>query len=234
MKIIFGLTMIFMLMFASTAFAEERIPTISVSGEGRVETAPDTATISVGVVTRGKDAEKIQAENARTAAEIINSIAALGVERKNIRTGNYSFRQIYRQDSNNRRIFDGYEVNNTVTITLSNLNLVGKVVDTSLSHGANSIDSLEFGLRDKDSFQNEAIRLAVRNARTKAEIVAAELGKNILSVLNVSVNSGSVSVPRYRKLANLAVAEDASFETPIESGTLSCSASVHIEFEISR
>ena len=219
--------------FNSTASAEERVPTISVSGEGVVEVAPDRATISLGVVNRDKDAAKVQADNSRIANNIIKAVTALGVDKKNIRTGNYSFHQYYRND-NNRRIADGYEANNTVTVIVDDLNLVGKIIDAALSHGANNIDSLEFGIKDKGNLQNEAIRLAVRDARAKAEVVAAELGKKIVGVLSVSVNSGYISAPRANKMMMADMAAEQSIATPIESGMLNCSASVHVEFEISR
>ncbi|MBQ7705507.1 MAG: SIMPL domain-containing protein [Selenomonadaceae bacterium] len=225
------LAMILIFGFSSTAAAEERIPTISVSGEGTIEVAPDRATISVGVVTRDKNASKVQADNSRIANEIIKSVSALGIDKKNIRTGNYSFYPYYRQD-NNRRIADGYEANNTVTVIVDDLNLVGKVIDAALSHGANQIDSLEFGIKNKSNLQNEAIRLAVRDARAKAEVVAAELGKNIIGVRSVSVNSGYISAPRANKMFMEEMAMDGAGATPIESGTLTCSASVHVEFEM--
>lgn len=212
--------------------AESNLPTISVSGEGVVEVAPDRATISLGIVNRDRNAAKVQADNARIAAEIIKAVSNLGVERKNIRTGNYSFHQTFRHE-NNRSIPDGYEANNTVSVLVDDLNLVGKIIDAALASGANNVDSLQFGIRNKTNLQNEAIRLAVRNARDKAELVAAEFGKKIVGVKSISVNSGSISAPRMNKMM-MAAAEDVAIETPIESGTLSCSASVHVEFEMSR
>ena len=234
MKKVFYLTLIFVFMLSANVFAEENLRIISVSGEGIVETSPDRATISVGVVSRDKDASKVQNNSARIATEIINSIAALGVERKNIRTGNYNFRQVFRQNDSGKRIFDGYEVTNTVTIVVDDIKIVGKVIDAALSHGANKVDSLQFGLRDKKNFQLEALQLAVRDARTKAEIVARELGRSIIGVKNVSIHSTSISSPRYSKMMMMAdsVAAEENFETPIESGNLTCSASVNVDFEI--
>ncbi|MBQ7475892.1 MAG: SIMPL domain-containing protein [Selenomonadaceae bacterium] len=235
-KIIFCATFIFAMMIGvNTTSAAEYMytPTISVSGEGVVEAPPDVATISVGVVSRDRDAAKVQNENSRAANNVINAIASLGIDRKNIRTGNYNFREIFHSDTNHKQIFDGYEVTNTVTITVTDLNKVGRVIDAALSNGANAVNSLHFGIRDREKFQSEALRLAVRDARKKAEIAAAELGKIIVSVKNVSINSASVTMPRMEKMAMMS-ANDATFETPIESGTLNCSASVHVEFEISR
>jgi len=234
---IFSLTLFLMIILCGTCFAEEiQPPIISVSGEGMVEATPDRATISVGVVTREKNPSAVQNLNAKAASNVINSIVALGIERKNISTGNYSFNPVYRHLENGKRVLEGYEATNSVTIIVDDLNLVGKIIDEALNHGANHVDSLNFGLRNKTAYQDEALRLAVLDAKRKAEIAARALGKTILSVRNVSINSNSISAPRNYKMArSMAVAEDAlAYETPIESGILQCSANVHIEFEISR
>jgi len=137
---------------------------------------------------------------------------------------------------NGKKLLEGYEAANSVTIIVDDLKLVGKVIDAALNHGANHVDSLNFGLRNKTAYQDEALRLAVLDAKRKAEIVAATLGKSILSVRNVSINSNRVSAPQnYKMVRAMAATEDAvAYETPIESGNLQCSASVHVEFEISR
>ena len=234
---IFSLTLMILMMMCATTFAEEiHPPIIMVSGEGIVEAQPDRATISVGVVTRAKNPSEVQTANAKAAASVINSIVALGIERKNISTGNYNFNPIYRHLDNGKRVLEGYEASNAVTVIVDDLNLVGKVIDAALNHGANHVDSLSFGLRNKAAHQDEALRLAVLDAKRKAEIVAATLGKYIVSVRNVSINRSSIETPRNYKMARSMAIEDAvaEYETPIESGTLQCSASVHVEFEISR
>lgn len=232
MKKFFILT-IFLMMICATAFAEENPPTISVSGEGVVEVQPDRAKITVGVVTREKNPSDVQNSNARAANSVINSIIALGIDRKNISTGNYSFNPTYRQRDNGKTEIDGYEATNSVIIIVDNLNLVGKIIDAALNHGANCVDSLTFGLRDKNFHQDEALRLAVLDAKRKAEVAARALGKNIIGVRNVSINSNSVSSPRNFKMSR-AMEDSFGAETPIESGILQCSASVHVDFEISR
>ena len=225
MKKIFGLMILIVMMICSTTFAENiYTPIISVSGEGIVEAKPDRATISVGVVTREKNPAAVQSANARAATNVINSIVALGVERKNISTGNYNFAPIYRHTDNGKKILDGYEATNSVTIIVDDLNLVGKIIDTALSHGANRVDSLNFGLR-----------LAVLDAKRKAQVAAAALGKSIVNVRSVSISSNRIDAPRNYKMARSMAMEDAAeFETPIESGMLICAAGVHVEFEINR
>ena len=225
---------LFLSLMTTKAFAEEaKIPTLSVSGEGIIETAPDRAAISIGVVTQDKDATRAQSANAKAAQDVINAIVALGVDRKYINTSDYSFRPTYRQDANRQNVLNGYEVRNTVHVMLDNLDLVGKVIDTALNHGANNIDSLDFGIKNRKKLQDEALVLAIRDARQRADLVARELGKTITGVQEISINNGGVGGMRMNKM--YAMAEMASMDaaTPIEAGTLTCTASVHIVFTLS-
>lgn len=217
----------------TTAFAAEtKSPTLSVNGEGIVEAAPDRAAISIGVVTQDKDAARAQSANAKAAQDVINSIVALGVERKNINTSDYSFRPTYRQEANRQSILSGYEVRNTVHVMLDDLELVGKVIDTALNHGANNIDSLDFGIKNRKKLQDEALVLAIRDARQRADLVARELGKTITGVQDISINLGGVGAMRMNKMYAMAAMADMESSTPIEAGTLSCSASVHIIYTL--
>lgn len=229
-KIMFA-TILTVLMAFSTSFAAENVnspPIISVNGEGFIEMTPDRAKISVGVVTNAKNPSEAQNSNARAAKSVIDSIIGLGIERKNISTSNFS---IYPTRNGDRNEITGYEATNSVTVVVDDLNLVGKIIDAALKNGANHVDGLNFGLRDKNSAQDEAIRLAVLDAKRKAQIAAVALGQTIVGVRNVMINSSSVSAPRNYKLAR-ATEDSASFDTPVESGTVTCAASVHVEFEI--
>ena len=232
--LLFFIPFLMLMITTSTTFAaEEKIPTLSVSGEGVVEAAPDRATISVGVVTQDRDASRAQAANAKAAQDIINSIVSLGVERKNIHTSDYNFRPTYRQEENRRNEINGYVVNNTIYIMLDNLNLVGKVIDTALSNGANNINSLDFGIKNRKKLQDEALVLAIRDARQRAELVARELGKSIVGIQDVSINTGGVGMVRMNKMYAMAESATMDYATPIEAGTLSCSASVNVTFRLS-
>ena len=219
---------------AKALAATDGVPTISVNGEGFVEAAPDRATISIGVLTQDKDASRAQTENARTAQNVINAIVKLGIERKNINTSDYNFRPTYRQDEGRHNVIDGYAVSNTIYVVLDNLDLVGKVIDTALSNGANNIDSLDFGIKNRKKLQDEALILAIKDAKQRAELVARELGKTIVGVDDISVNTGGVGAMRANQKMYAMAEMSMDAATPIEAGTLTCSASVHITFILSK
>lgn len=220
--------------FGSTASAEERIPTLSVNGEGVVEAAPDRATISIGVVTQDRDAARAQSENARAAQGILSSITNLGVERRNIHTGDYNFRPNYRPEEGRRHEINGYVVSNTVNVTVDNLELVGKIIDAALTNGANNINSLDFGFKNQKALQDQALQIAIQDAKRKAELAARELGVTIVGVQDVNINGGGFfGMQRNMKMMPMMEASmDAA--TPIEAGTMACSASVHVTFILGR
>lgn len=228
----FLLMFIFLFLMTSNVFAEERLSTLSVNGEGVIEVAPDCATISIGVLTQDKDASHAQLYNARSAQSVVDSIVKLGIERKNISTGDYNFRPTYRQEPNRRNEINGYEVHNIIYVSVDNLELVGKVIDNALSSGANNIDSLNFGIKNRKQLQDQALILAIKDAKQRAQLVANELGKSIVGIQDISINTGNVIPMRanYKMHAMM----DMANSTPIEAGTLTCSASVHINFILSK
>ena len=121
-------------------------------------------------------------------------------------------------------------MSNTVNVIVDNLDLVGKIIDAALSNGANNIDSLDFGIKNRKKLQDDALVLAIKDARQRAELVARELGKSIIGVQDISIHTGGVGVMRSNMMMMKAEAATMDAATPIEAGTLTCSASVNIIF----
>lgn len=218
---------------AECAAAETTIPILAVSGSGVVQGAPDQAAITLGVVTRAETAGEAQQENAAKATAIHNALTVLGIEDKDVKTKDYNFRPEYGREGN-ERVVVGYTASNTIRVRVHNVALVGDVVDAVLANGANTIHSLDFSIKDTDALRRRALESAVKDARDKADAIARALGKSIVGVNHVSENTGMFQ-PRstngmMMKSMDAAVAES----TPIDAGTLSMTADVHIEFILSR
>ena len=218
---------------SSPAFAADQPqrPILSVDGRGEATTEPDMATVAVGITTHAADAAKAQNDNAWVAGEIQKSITALGIAEKDIQTRNYSFRPTYREDKGRTNEIDGYTVDNTVIVTVRDVKLTGKVIDAALSHGANEISSLDFSASDTRGVRKEALKNAIADARDKAAVIAKGLGKRIVGIQNVSESTGYIEARRFGGNMMLAMAKDAA--TPVAPGSLSLSASVHIDFILS-
>ena len=210
--------------------AAEKEPSIlSVSGSGMVQSTPDQATITIGVVTQGLTAGDAQQENAVKATAIREALRMLGIEDKDIKTEEYNFRPEYNREGN-ERVIVGYTTSNTIRVRVRDVTMVGDVVDTVLTSGANTIHSLDFSIRDTNALRQKALESAVKDAREKANAIAYALGSRIIGVQHVTENTGMFQ-PRQSNMMVMTKSMDALAEsTPIDGGTLSMTADVHIDF----
>jgi hypothetical protein len=209
--------------------AEKELSILSVSGSGVVQSTPDQATITTGVVTQGATAGEVQQENAAKATAIREALRTLGIEDKDVKTEEYNFRPEYSREGN-ERVIVGYTASNTIRIRVRDVAIVGDVVDTVLANGANTIHSLDFSIRDTNALRQKALESAVKDAREKADAIAHALGSRIIGVQHVTENTGMFQ-PRQSNMMVMAKSMDAMTQpTPIDGGTLSMTADVHIDF----
>ena len=202
---------------------------ISVSGQGRADVAPDMAVVNIGIVTTGKTAQLAQAENARVASDVTAALGQLGIFSKDIQT-HYTMSPVYEKGDYRKAV--GYRANNTVTVTVNDVAKAGQVIDAALSSGATDVNGLSFGLKDAKSVRNTALQMAVQDARSKADAIAAALGVKIVGIQNVKEDGGNfaryeVANARLAKLDGAAMAD-----TPVNAGTVEVNAEVHIDFQI--
>ena len=204
-------------------------PVLMVDGMGRAEAAPDCATISVGVVTQAADAKTAQEENARKAQAVQRALVAAGIPEANIQTRGYYFQPLYEREAHENEV-TGYRAENNVTVRADDLADVSRVIDLALKSGANSISSLDFGVKNEDKVRKIALTAAVNDARRKADELAAALGRRVVGLKSVSEST----YPFAERGAGtkMLMAADA-VPTPIAPGMLEMSAEVHIEYYLS-
>ena len=215
---------------AGMVSAEEAMPTLTINGVGSAQIAPDTAEVTIGVVTEAKDAAKAHADNAAQTARVQNAIKALGIAERDIQTTHYDFSPIYDVKDNGRSVTTGYTVTNAVAVKVRNLDSVGKVIDAALANGANRVDSLEFSASDPSAAKNAALADAARDARSKADSIARALGVRIVRILNIYGDTQSHSPRNFMPMMMAKEAYDAA--TAISAGELSFEASVNISYVI--
>ena len=205
-------------------------PVLMVDGSGKAVVSPDRATISVGVVSQSADAKEAQAKNARKAAAIQAALVANGIPQANIQTRGYYFHPLYEsQQRGHENDITGYQAENTVTVLVEDITAVGKVIDLALDNGANSISSLEFSAKNTSKVRKDALNAAVRDARAKADELAAALGRHVVGLKSVSESTYPLA---NRSLDSKMLSSEAA-STPIAPGTLEMSADVHIEYYLS-
>jgi len=216
-----------------TALADES--TITVSGSGTVYMEADQVSATLGVMLSGRDLAKVQAEVNETVANVCAALEAAGMEKKNIST-NYIFvspRYDYGSVGNEQELV-GYTVNNSLSILTEDTEAIGAYIDAAFAAGANTFDSISFSVQDDSEARDEALVLAVQEARRKAEVIAAASGKKLEDILeinegyqNTAYNNSAAS---YKMLATEAAAGAA--DTTVRAAQVSVSASVQMIYEM--
>lgn len=204
--------------------------TITVTGEAEMSVQPDNAEIRIGVVTEGMEVRKLKADNDRRVRAIFDALERIGIAKKDIATTNLQISPVYEYVSGRRNLVK-YQMQNTVTITLTKLDNVESVINEAVASGSNTLDQLTF-LRSNSEQLRDSLQIeAARNARTRADALAGALGAKVVRPISISSsarNYGSDFIVRGAR----SMSADAVQSTPISGGTLDLSASVNVIFEI--
>ena len=218
-----------MICACASAFADSKI---SVSGTGTVLVAADTAIVSLGISARDKDVLVAQQKANETIAAIRTVLTDNGIAPEDINTGYLNIYAIYDYSADGETI-TGYNANSTLAIRVTDMTIVGKVIDLSFGAGANMLNGVDFSASETDGARAEALKKAVQDARAKADILAEASGLKIRSIDAIeegSTYSFDTGVNRFAK--TYGTSEDVEeAETVVQSAKLQVTATITIIFE---
>lgn len=208
--------------------AAEITRTISVAGQGKVSAPPDIVFIRTGVTTQAREAQAALAENTAAMNRVLALLQQRDIAEHDIRTVNFSVSRMAKRNKHDAgEEFLGYRVDNQVRVRLPDTGQLGEILDALVSAGSNRVAGIEFGLDDPGTALNEARRLAIADARARAELYAESAGVNIGSVISI-VEQG-VQVPRPQRLAHTMAIQQAS-PVPIAPGAQEVQANVTVVY----
>jgi uncharacterized protein len=224
-----------LLLLAASASAQQerdrpRPPTITVTGEALISAEPDQAQLDIGVVTQARTAPEASKENAERLGRVLSEIKKLLGKADEVKTSGYALTPTYRYPQGGKPEIVGYSASNTIRIKTTNLDLVGRLIDSAMQAGANNVNRLVFTLKDEQSAQLEALRAASLKARSKAEAIATALGLKIVKITAVTEGERMIQ-PIVRQVTALR-AEAAPAQTPVEPGTVDVRSTVSMTVEV--
>lgn len=200
---------------------------ISASGNASVSVNPDQAQVDLGVTTQATTAQDASTQNATQVSSVLSAIQTVLGPAANIKTISYSLYPVYSNPAPGQNpTLIGYTATNVVEATLTDLTLIGKVIDASISAGANRVQGITFGLQNPDPVQAQALKTAAASALDQANAIAAGLKVTVGQVLHAS--EGSNYVPAVLSPSLGAAAPS----TPVEPGLVRVQATVSIEVAI--
>lgn len=204
---------------------------ITVTGEGSVSAAPDMALITLGVTTEGETAKAALDLNNEQQAAVMASLSAAGVEGRDIQTSVLNLSPVWRNDragTDEEPRISGYQASNQVTVRVRDLAALGALLDTVVTTGANTLNSLSFSLSDPAPEMDKARRAAVADAMARAKLYAEAAGVTLGPVIRISDAPAQGPVgPMFRQAAEMKA-------VPVAAGEIALSASVTVTFAISQ
>jgi uncharacterized protein YggE len=170
---------------------------ITVTGTGRATLTPDIAYVNIGVHTENASVGEAVSSNRTQAQKVIDALKAQGVDAKDIQTTNFSLYPQTDYGPNNEVKGTKYVVDNTVYVTVRNLDKLGSLLDVAIQSGANNINGIDFDVADRTTALSNARVAAVKNAQALATELATAAGVQLGAVQTITTDSNNTPVPVY-------------------------------------
>lgn len=213
--------------------------TIQVSGAATVNVVPDRALVWLGVQSTDRAPDRAQALNQAAIERVIVAIRQLGVAERDITTDVYMVTPVY--DSNGTTIVS-YRVENSVAVTLRDINLVSPVIVASFKAGANQVSDVQLYSSELRRYRDQARELAMKAALEKAQALASAAGAHTGCVLSISENSWSYyggwgqrqSTPWTQNVVQNAPSNEGPIpgEPPVSVGQIAVHAEISAQFSL--
>ena len=250
-------------------------------GSGRATSAPDLASLRLGVESLANTVGEARTTAAEAMTAVIASVKEDGVEEKDIQTGYFSIQPRYTgrevtrcidvetsdgdteqddagQEGTNQEgtkeqgdltpavgqecfqeyqsVITGYQVSNSVTVIIRDLETIDDVIDGAVEAGGDNIrfNGLLFSLEDTSTLKVDARTAAVTDLKGRAEHLAT-LGGVGLGDLVYIAEVGRIDPPVVRAefaLSKAAADFDGAVSTPISPGEVSIEVSVQGQYLI--
>ncbi len=171
---------------------------VLVSGDSIVQAMPDTAILSISVVSQAKRAIEAQQDNANRSDAVVRALKAAVGAGAEIKTSGYSLQPIRVYKEGQPPLITGYEARNSVTVVLSDLTKVGTVIDAAGTAGANDVGGISFTLRKDRPARDQALAEATREAMNKAQVIAQALNGRVVRIVEVQ-EEGTMRPGRFTK-----------------------------------
>ena len=188
--IIAAFTLIATPLVSASEYYPEPQRTITTSGTGIVNAEPDIARFSIGLEARNETLKPAQDEVTNESVAITEMLREAGIEDKDIQTTSYQVTPVETYDRNGN--FDGiesYVVRMSISITVRDLELVGELLDESVTLGADYVSSIQFSVADPTPYIQEARQAAIADAKMKAEDYAVGSDSTITGLFSLYESS---------------------------------------------
>ena len=180
---------------SSAAVADPAAQTMSVTGAGSVFVTPDVADLSVSVSRAGSSSRRALSAVNRATRAVVHAIRVLGIPAADIQTQGVSVSSTLKPIGLHGRRHRKWTASESLSIRVTKIKLLGRVIDRATNAGASGIDGPTFSFGDPSAGKTRATRAAIADARRRADDAAAAIGYRVTGVQSVQLDPGGRCPP---------------------------------------
>jgi len=219
---------------AVASAADSRVsPRIVVSGEGEATLAPDVAVLTLSVMREAKTAREALDANNDAMAAVIAAMKAADIADRDLQTAGIQISPRYtysdKPDGTQTAELVAYQVSNTLSVRVRDIDKTGEILDKSVSLGVNQGGGISFTNEDPAAAMTEARKKAVADAIAKAKTLAEAAGAGVGKVLEISDQNFR---PMPMPMAAARTFDAAAGKVPVQPGENTYHVQVNVTFEL--
>ncbi len=232
--------------------------TISLSGHGEVMATPDIASVYFTISQDSKTVKDAQDLVAGIEKKSLDFLKTSNVLDTDIQTTDASFNPKYDYKQAvcppipmgagtagvtvntssspyycppGKQVIVGYTASESITVKVRNIDDVGKIMQGLGTFGVSDLNGPNFSIDNQDGLKAEAREKAIDDAKTKAEVLAKDLGVHLGKITSFN-ESGNSIMPMYAKAMTADGVSSAPAPAIIPVGQNTISSDVTITYEI--
>jgi len=199
---------------------------LAVSGIGEVDASPDSALVRVGFEDIQDNLQQALRNVTSAVDRALAALTRMGmINEQDIKSTSFYMQAQRNYGYDSRQVHSNYQVSTSYEISVSDIKKVSDVVESLAKSGDKmlSINGIEMLVSNSKDLQNQAYRLAIQNARARAEILAEEAGVRLGGIHRISTITSN---------GNFGMKDFAASSQIYISGSSRISSSVEVVYRI--
>ena len=217
---------------------------ISFTGHGEVSAVPDIANIIFSIQKDANTVKEAQDGVAQVEKKSLDFLKTNNVADKDIKTTDAFFNPKYEYQYEKqtcagfncpppigKNVIVGYTASESITVKIRNTDDAGKIMQGLGELGVSNLNGPNFAIDKEDALKDSARKLAIDDAKTKAQKLAIDLGIHLGKITSFNENA-NYPVPMYDRMNTVASKAEVTVPAVIPTGENLITSDVTITYEI--
>jgi uncharacterized protein YggE len=217
------------ILFMTLSYAQEskQVPQISVTGEGKIKIMPDQATISVTVETKGNNVKDVKKQNDKQVESVLLFVKKMNLAAADYKTQRVALNPQYDYEKKKNT----YNATQTIEILLRDLSKYDALMGGLVEEGINRIENVIFQSSKLVQYEAEARKMAMKDAKGKAEDYVTVLGQKVGRAITISdIPTNHSPQPVYTRMKAMEMNDTEAPRETLAPGEINITANVSVSF----